>query len=104
MAKKKTRSDKARSKKGSKKSITLKGARNKKPQGKSAPKPTDKGATAQTIPLLAQSSTSQTFDDSRVFPIELYSIRAATSIGDVSVAFRRPGEVVRKYGMRYEGE
>jgi len=104
MAKKKTRSDKARSKKGSKKSITLKGVRNKKPLGRSAPKPTDKGATAQTIPLLAQSSTSQTFDDSRVFTIELDSIRAETTIGDLIVAFPRTRDVLMKHGLRFDVE
>ena len=104
MAKKKTRSDKARSKKGSKKPITPKGARYKKPQGKSAPKPTGKGATAQTIPLLAQSSTSQTFDDSRVFTIELDSIRAETTIGDLIVAFPRTRDVLMKHGLRFDVE
>src|SRR5438128_11701483 len=87
MAKKKTRGDRARSKKSSKKLKATKGARYKKPQGKSAPKPTEKGAMAQTIQLLAQSSTSQTFDDSRVFTIELDSIHADTTIRNLIVNF-----------------
>jgi len=104
MAKKKTRGDKARSKKGSKKLNTAKGARYKKPQGKSAPKPTEKGAMAQAIPLPAQSSTSQTFDDSRVFTIELDSIRAETTIGDLIVAFPRTRDVLMKHGLRFDVE
>src|SRR5438876_12237063 len=99
MAKKKTRSDKARSKKGSKKSITPKGVRNKKPLGRSAPKTTDKGATAQTIPLLAQSSTSQTFNDSRAFTMELDSIRAEATIGDLIVASPRSWGDLLKHAL-----
>jgi len=99
MANKKTRGGRARSKKSSKKR-----ARYKKPQGKSAPKPTEKGAIAQTIPLLAQSSTSQTFDDSRVFTIELDSIRAETTIGDLIVAFPRTRDVLMKHGLRFDVE
>ena len=101
---KKTRSDKARSKKGSKKLNTTKRARYKKPQTKSAPKPTNKGAMAQTIPSLAQSSTPQTFDDSRVFTIELDSIRAETTIGDLIVAFPRTRGVLMKHGLRFDVE
>ena len=104
MANKKTRGDRARSKKSSKKLNTTKGARYKKPQGKVAPKPTEKGAMAQAIPLLAQSSTSQTFDDSRVFTIELDSIRAETTIGDLIVAFPRTRDVLMKHGLRFDVE
>src|SRR5438309_10665812 len=101
MANKKTRGDKARSKKSSKKLNTTKGARYKKHQGKSAPKPTEKGAMAQTIPLLAKSSTSQTFDVSRVFTIELDSIRAETYIAVLILAFPRTRDVLMKHGLRF---
>ena len=104
MANKKTRGDRARSKKSSKKLNTTKGARYKKPQGKVAPKPTEKGAMAQAIPLPAQSSTSQTFDDSRVFTIELDSIHAETTIGDLIVAFPRTRDVLMKHGLRFDVE
>lgn len=59
---------------------------------------------AQTIPLLAQTSTSQTFDDSRVFTIELDSIRAETTIGDLIVAFPRTRDVLMKHGLRFDVE
>src|SRR5205807_9902046 len=104
MANKKTRGGRARSKKSSKKLSTTKGARYKKPQGKSAPKPTEKGAIAQTIPLLAQSSTSQTFDDLRVVTIELDSIRAETTIGDLTVAFLRPRDGLMNHGLSVDVE
>src|SRR5437879_13894254 len=59
---------------------------------------------AQTIPLPARSSTSQTFDDSRVFTIELDSIRAETTIGDLIVAFPRTRDVLMKHGLSFDVE
>src|SRR5207245_3612264 len=86
------------------KPITVTAAHYKTHKGKVDPKPTAKGAMAQAIPLPAQSSTSQTMEDSRVFTIEIDSIRAETTIGDLIVAFPRTRDVLMKHGLRFDVE
>jgi hypothetical protein len=104
MAKKKTRSTKTKSKKVSKKIVKLTSGRNQKSERKPPPKPTDKGPTAPNISLLARPSPSQPIDDSRVFTIEIDSIRAETTIGDLIVAFPRTRDVLMKHGLRFDVE
>jgi hypothetical protein len=104
MAKKKNRSEKARSKKGSKKPTGPKTAQSKKAKGKLLPKPADKGPTAQNASLPIRPSPTQTFEDSRVFTIELDSIRAETTIGDLIVAFPKTRDVLMKHGLRFDVE
>jgi hypothetical protein len=104
MVKKKNRSNKIKSKKGSKRPVSLQSARQKKPQNKSIAKPQDKGPLAQNISLPVRPSPSQAFDDSRVFSIEIDSIRAETTIGDLIVAFPRTRDVLMKHGLRFDVE
>src|SRR5438093_12036823 len=104
MTKKKTRNSKVKSKKVSKKITKQTHARNQKPQNKSSSKPTDKGPIAPTILLPARPSPSQASDDSRVFTIEIDSIRAETTIGDLIVAFPRTRDVLMKHGLRFDVE
>ena len=54
--------------------------------------------------LAGRSSPLQTFDDSRVFTIEIDSIRAETTIGDLIVAFPRTRDVLMKHGLRFDVE
>jgi len=103
MAKKKRRTNKVRSKKVSKLSKPT-GARDKKPQRKSIEKPATKGPMVPNTSLPARPTPSQTFDDSRVFTIEIDSIRAETTIGDLIVAFPRTRDVLMKHGLRFEVE
>jgi hypothetical protein len=49
-------------------------------------------------------SPTQTFEDSRVFTIELDSIRAETTIGDLIVAFPKTRDVLMKHGLRFDVE
>ena len=104
MAKKKTRSAKTRSKKVSKKIVKPTSARNKNSQGKPLSKLADKGPPPPSISLSARPSPSQTMDDSRVFTIEIDSIRAETTIGDLIVAFPRTRDVLMKHGLRFDVE
>jgi len=104
MAKKKTRSTKTRSKKVSKKIVKPTSARNKKSQGEPVPNLTDKGPPAPSISLSARNLPPQTMDNSRVFTIEIDSIRAETTIGDLIVAFPRTRDVLMKHGLRFEVE
>src|SRR2546428_5573536 len=104
MTKKKIRNNKLRSKKVSKRPIKPTSARSKKSQRKSIAKPADKGVLAPSIPLPARPSPPQAFDDSRVFTIEIDSIRAETTIGDLIVAFPRTRDVLMKHGLRFEVE
>ncbi len=104
MAKKKSRTNKVRSKKVSKRLTKLTGARDKKPQRKSIEKAAAKGPVAPNTSLPARPTPSQTFDDSRVFTIEIDSIRAETTIGDLIVAFPRTRDVLMKHGLRFEVE
>jgi len=104
MAKKKTRSVKTRSKRVSKKIVKPTRVRNQKSQGKPLPKPADKAPPAPSISSSARPSPPQTVDDSRVFTIEIDSIRAETTIGDLIVAFPRTRDVLMKHGLRFDVE
>ncbi len=104
MAKKKTRSTKTRSKKVSKKIVKPNSARNQKSQGKPLSNLADKGSPAPSISLSPRPSPSQAMDDSRVFTIEIDSIRAETTIGDLIVAFPRTRDVLMKHGLRFDVE
>jgi hypothetical protein len=104
MAKKKTRSTRTRSKKVSKKIVKPNSARNQRSQGKPLSNLADKGPPAPNISLSARPSPSQTIDDSRVFTIEIDSIRAETTIGDLIVAFPRTRDVLMKHGLRFDVE
>src|SRR5438876_12257185 len=89
MTKKKTRSKKAKSKKASKKITRQSGAHNQKPQRKSLSKVLVKGRIVASLPSQARPSPPQALDDSRVFSLEIDSIRADTTIGDQICAFPR---------------
>ena len=104
MTKKKTRNTKTRSKKVSKKIVKPNSARNQKSQGKPLSNLADKGPPAPSISLSPRPSPSQTMDDSRVFTIEIDSIRAETTIGDLIVAFPRTRDVLMKHGLRFDVE
>src|SRR6266704_4096085 len=104
VTKKKTRSNKAKSKKVSKKINKQTSARNQKRQGKSLSKVVVKGPIAPSLPLQARPSPPQAMDDSRVFTIEIDSIRAETTIGDLIVAFPRTRDVLMKHGLRFDVE
>jgi hypothetical protein len=104
MAKKKTRSIKTRSKKVSKKIIKPTSARNQKSQGKPLSNLADKGPPALSISSSVRPAPSQTMDDSRIFTIEIDSIRAETTIGDLIVAFPRTRDVLMKHGLRFDVE
>src|SRR2546429_7107671 len=104
MAKKKSRTNKVRSKKVSNTLTKPTGTRGRKPQRKSIEKPIAKGPTAPITLQPARPTPSQTFDDSRVFTIEIDSIRAETTIGDLIVAFPRTRDVLMKHGLRFEVE
>ncbi len=52
----------------------------------------------------ARSPPSQVLDNSRVFTIEIDSIRADTTIGDLIVAFPRTRDVLMKHGLRFDVE
>jgi hypothetical protein len=104
MAKKKTWSIKTKSKKVSKKIVKPTSVRNQKSQGKPPSKLADKSPTTASISPSARPSPSQTMDDSRVFTIEIDSIRAETTIGDLIVAFPRTRDVLMKHGLRFDVE
>jgi hypothetical protein len=104
MAKKKTRSNKAHSKKVSKRPTKRAGARDKTVRRKPTPKSADKGPIAKNVSLPAPPLPPQAFDDSRVFTIEIDSIRAETTIGDLIVAFPKTRDVLMKHGLRFDVE
>src|SRR3989442_2985732 len=104
MAKKKSRSNKVRSRKRSKRPVSPQGCRHKTLQRKSITTPADKDPVSQSISLPARPSPSQAFDDSRVFTIEIDSIRAETTIGDLLVAFPRTRDVLMKHGLSFDVE
>jgi hypothetical protein len=104
MAKKKARSTRTRSKKVSKKIVKPKSARKQGSQGKPPSNLADKGPPAPNISLSARPSPSQGMDDSRVFTIEIDSIRAETTIGDLIVAFPKTRDVLMKHGLRFDVE
>src|SRR6266704_6375937 len=104
VTKKKTRSNKAKSKKVSKKITRQTGAHNQKPQRKSLSKVVVKGPIAPSLPLQARPSPPQALDDSRVFTIEIDSIRAETTIGDLIVAFPKTRDALMKHGLRFDVE
>jgi hypothetical protein len=103
MAKRKSRSNKTRSKKVSKKTSKPASAR-KQPAKKSVSKPPVKAPTVPVVSLPVRPSPSPAFDDSRVFTIEIDSIRAETTIGDLIVAFPRTRDVLMKHGLRFDVE
>jgi hypothetical protein len=104
MAKKKNRSNKLRSKKVSKRLLKPTDARSKKPVKKSITKPAEKSVGASSTLLAAGPTPPQAFDDSRVFTIEIDSIRAETTIGDLIVAFPRTRDVLMKHGLSFNVE
>jgi len=104
MAKKKTRSLKTRSKKISNKTVKQTSARNQKSQRKPLSNLADKSPPAPSISLPIRPSPSQAVDDPRVFTIEIDSIRAETTIGDLIVAFPRTRDVLMKHGLRFDVE
>ena len=105
MAKKNTRNLKTKSKKGSKKIVKPTNTRKKKLLGKLPAKNfADKGPPATSVPSPARSVPSQLMDGSRVFTIEIDSIRAETTIGDLIVAFPRTRDVLMKHGLTFDVE
>jgi hypothetical protein len=104
MAKKKTPSRKVKSKKSSKKAPKRDRARNEKSQRNSIAKPAERGQTAQDVSLPARPSPPQGLNDSQVFAIEIDSIRAETTIGDLIVAFPKTRDVLMKHGLSFDVE
>src|SRR5438093_10132545 len=104
MTKKKTRSNKVKSNRVSKKLTKQTRARNQRLQRKPISKAVDRGSIAASIPLQAGPSPPQALDGSRVFTIEIDSIRAETTIGDLIVAFPRTRDVLMKHGLRFDVE
>ncbi len=104
MAKKKNRSNKTGSKKVSKRLGKPTNAQSKKPQRKPITKRPEKSNIGSSTPLPARPAASQDFDDSRVFTIEIDSIRAETTIGDLIVAFPRTRDVLMKHGLSFDVE
>jgi hypothetical protein len=104
VAKKKSRTKKVGSKRVSKTVAKQTVARSKKSQTKSSPNPSNRSPAAQSVPLSTPPSPSQAFDESRVFTIEIDSIRAETTIGDLIVAFPRTRDVLMKHGLRFDVE
>lgn len=104
MAKKKARSSRVKPKKGSKKVPKPTSSRKQRPQTRALPKPTEKVPITPNISPAARPSPSQALSDSRVFTIEIDSIRAETTIGDLIVAFPRTRDVLMKHGLRFDVE
>jgi hypothetical protein len=104
MAKKKTSSRKVKSKKTSKKPAKPDRARDGKSQRNLIAKPAERGPTAPDTSLPARPSPSQSLNDSQVFTIEIDSIRAETTIGDLIVAFPKTRDVLMKHGLSFDVE
>ena len=104
MAKKNTRNLKTKSKKGSKKIVKPTNTRNKKSLGKPPATLADNAPPATSVSSPARPVPSQLMDDSRVFTIEIDSIRAETTIGDLIVAFPRTRDVLMKHGLTFDVE
>jgi hypothetical protein len=104
MAKNKARNSKVKRKKGSKKIPKPTKSRKQGPQARPVSKPPEKVPTSQNVSPADRSSPSQPLDDSRVFTIEIDSIRAETTIGDLIVAFPRTRDVLMKHGLRFDVE
>ena len=104
MAKKKTRNSKGKPKKAAKKIPKPANGRRPGSQTKPVSKPSEKVPVAPSISPTARSLPSQVLDDSRVFTIEIDSIRAETTIGDLIVAFPRTRDVLMKHGLRFDVE
>jgi hypothetical protein len=104
MAKKTTRSSKTKSKKISKKTAKLKSGPRQKTTAKPVSKPIPKSTETPSATLAGRPSPSRAFDDPQVFTIEIDSIRAETTIGDLIVAFPRTRDVLMKHGLRFDVE
>jgi hypothetical protein len=103
MAKKTTRSSKTKSKKISKKTTKPKSGPKQKTPAKPVSKLIPKSLETPSVTLVNRPS-SEAFDDSRIFTIEIDSIRAETTIGDLIVAFPRTRDVLMKHGLRFDVE
>lgn len=102
MAKKNTRRNKVKSKKFSKKAAKPDRARNEKSHRNSIAKPVDRGPIAQdTLPVR---TSPPSVLNSQVFTIEIDSIRAETTIGDLIVAFPKTRDVLLKHGLSFDVE
>jgi hypothetical protein len=104
MAKKTTRTSKTKSKKISKKTANPKSGPKQRTPAKPVSKPVPKITETQSATLASRPSPSQAFDDSPVFTIEIDSIRAETTIGDLIVAYPRTRDVLMKHGLRFDVE
>jgi hypothetical protein len=104
MAKKKKGASPVKPKKGSKRSLRDSRARHGKTQRRVNSKLEERGPIAQSISLSARSIPPPVSHDSRVFTIEIDSIRAETTIGDLIVAFPRTRDVLMKHGLRFDVE
>ena len=104
MAKKNPRKTKTTPKRVHKKIAKPTSARNQKSLGRPLSNLADKVPPAPGVPSPARAMSSQTIDDSRVFTIEIDSIRAETTIGDLIVAFPRTRDVLMKHGLRFDVE
>jgi hypothetical protein len=104
MAKKKTQRNKVKSKKVPRKGPRPSTSRSQTSERKSLSKPAEKSSILPSISLQSRPLLSQIPDNSRVFTIEIDSIRAETTIGDLIVAFPRTRGVLMKHGLRFDVE
>jgi hypothetical protein len=104
MARKTNRSSKTKSKKISRKPAKPKSGPKQRTPAKPVSKPIPKSTETPSATLASRSSPSQDFDDSPVFTIEIDSIRAETTIGDLIVAYPRTRDVLMKHGLRFDVE
>src|SRR5438046_10527430 len=104
MTKKKKRSKKAKSKKASKKITRQSGARNQKPQRKSLSKVLVKGPIVASLPFQARHSLPQALDHCRVFSIQIDSIRADSTIGDLILTFPTISDVQMMHRLTFFGD
>jgi hypothetical protein len=105
MAKKKTSSRKVKSKKSSKRPARPDRPHTGKSQRNSIiAKPAERGPTAPDASMPARPSPSQSLNDAQVFTIEIDSIRAETTIGDLIVAFPKTRDVLMKHGLSFDVE
>jgi hypothetical protein len=104
MAKKKIRSNKAKSRKLPKRVSKPTSGRKQKSQPRPISTPSEKSPVAPGVSLTIRPSLPQALDDSPVFTIEIDSIRAETTIGDLIVAFPKTRDVLLKHGLRFDVE
>jgi hypothetical protein len=104
MVNKKNRAKHAKPKKNMKKASKPLPARHKKEIERNLSKTVAKGPSTESAPLPPAQILASPVRDSRVFTIEIDSIKGETTIGDLIVAFPRTRDVLMKHGMSFDVE